>query len=445
MQTIKNVTQLFVASAMAAKTATAGLVIDAVTDIADGEVCVVDPRTNAQITTAGYPAGFLNLGFKLIQRSGNQLIHSDLVRPGTVKSYSITLPATYPASEQLDYVGYNGTSGSLDVFFDNLYTLRLYVLPSTISGFMQQKIKEGFFKSGLASTQSDIAAGLHLSLVKNYSREPVRDIRFERISSAAATASSGGVATVTYGSTRISIVESAGGQNDAGLYNADAAAAVVGDFIRFGVAGVATLTDPVYRIVAISGTAGALCNITLDVPFQGATGTFAAANLGIITSAAGLAGDFGLKIQGIAQAYDGKFFGMPVTWTTNVDFNEYQATTVTNSTTAAPGTGTYDVLARLEKELQADEYIFRSFIEGAPVDRTNVLSGTTYDVVVIEYDGVENSGLGSEVRSPKTLVIVSAGNSGQTDEAAIGWLIVLNNIIVTQWATPGAAALIPTA
>jgi hypothetical protein len=441
METIKNVAQLFV-GANIAKTATANLVIDQVTDIADGEVCVVDPRTNTQVTSAGYPAGFPACGFKLIQRSGARLIHSDIIKPGSIKTMTITLPAANAASEQIDYVGYNATAGSLDLFNNNLYTIRLYVLEPTISGFMQQKIKEGFYKSTSAATQYLVASGLFHSLYKNYSREPIRNIRFQRVCSAADSATSGGAVSVSYGSKIVSIPESAPAASDGGSYNGDVGTLVVGDFLRFGAA--ANTAMPVYRIAAITGAASAACTITLDHEYQGATASIAAANVAAITSAAGLAANWGLQISGIPQVYDGNFYGQPISWVTSVDFNDLQASVVTQVSAASPGTGTYDVLARLEKELQADEYIYRSFVPGAPVDRTDVLA-TTYDVVTIEYDGIEEGGLGSQVRSPKRIYVASAGNAGQADVAAIGWLTLLNNIVVTTWAVPGVVALVPTA
>lgn len=447
METIKNVTQLLVAANIA-KTATANLVIESPAQIADGEVCLVDPRNNMQVTSAGYPVGFPGCGFKLIQRSGNTLVHSDIIKPGTVRSMTISLPANNAASEQIDYVGFNGTSGSLDVINNNIYTIRLYILDSTISGFMQQKIKEGFYKSNSSANESDVAAGLVSSLIANYKREPVQDILFERVASGVTEASSGGVFSVANGSKIVSVVESAGGASDAGLYTvatvADAGTLVAGDFLRIGHA--TTRTFPVYRIVSISGAGTAACTIELDVPYQGATNAaLAAASVGCMASATGLAGDFGIKISGVAQAYDGKFFGLPVTWTTTADFDDEQTTTVTRSQNASIGTGNYDVLAKIEKELQADEYVYRLFIEGAPVDRADVLAATTYDVVTIEYDHIEMSGLGVEVRSPKTLLIAQAGNGAQADVAAIGWLTLLNAIVVTAWATPGVIALVPTA
>jgi len=443
METIKNVTQLLVAKNIA-KTATANLVIQNVAQIADGEVCVVDPRTNKQVTSAGYTDGFPASGFKLIQRSGSQLIHSDIIKPGTIRSMTISLPANNPAREQIDYVGFNGTSGSLDVINNNIYTIRLSILDSTISGFMQQKIKEGFYKSNSSATESDIAAGLVASLISNYSREPVQDLLFERVSSGVTVASSGGTWNVTKGSKYVTVAESAGGAADGGLYAADASTLAVGDFIRFGHA--TTNTFPIYRIVSIANAASALCTIELDVAYQGTSNAaLAAASVGCMSSATGLASDFGIKISGVAQAYDGKFFGLPITWTTLADFDDEQTTTVTRSQSASIGTGNYDVLAKLEKELQADEYVYRVFLEGAPVDRTDVLSGTTYDVVTIEYDHVEMSGLGVEVRSPKTLVVAQAGHGAQADVAAIGCITLLNHIVVTTWATPGVSALVPTA
>ena len=426
METIKNVTQLFVAKSIS-KTATAGLVIDAYTDIADGEVCVVDPRTNAQLTTASYPAGLDR--FKVIQRSGTKLIHSDVVKSGTVKKYNISLPASNPAAEQIDYVGYNGTTGSIaDLIASNIYTIRLYIRENTISGFMQQKIKEGFWKSGTsAPTQSQIAKGLVESLIKNYSREPVQDLRFERINSGAA-ANALGTATlsVTNGSTKV-------------VFSEDMTSLVVaGTILRIG--GLGAGTTPCYVVSSADAGAGAARIYTLDIPYQGATEVVAAASTESVTE-----GNWGIKIQGIAQAYDGKFYGAPASWKTTVDFSDTQTTILTEAQGASPGTGTYDVLARLEKELQADEYVYRNFLEGAPIDRADVLTATTYDVVVVEYEDVIQNGLGSDVKSPKTLIIVQAGNGAQADVAAIGWLTLLNHLIVTTWATPGATALTPTA
>lgn len=426
MQTTRNVTQLFV-GANIAKTAAAGNVINSVASLANGEIAVVNPVNNVQLTTAGLPAGLD--GFKLIQRSGNRLIHSDVVKAGTVRRYTISLPATFPATEQVDYIGYNGTAGSIaDLIANNIYTVRLYVLDPTINGFMQQKIKEGFWKSGAAApTQRAVAKNLVESLIKNYSREPVQDIRFERINSGALLDAIGVLtATVVNGSKAV-------------VFSGDATAIVtVGSLLRIG--GTGAGTTPVYVVESVDAGVGAARVYTLDIPYQGATATIAAANIETVNE-----GNWGIQIAGVAQAYDGKFFGEPTVWKTTIDFTDNQLTTVTNATAASPGTGNYDVLARLEKELQADEYVYRNFIEGAPVDRTDVLAGTTYDVVVIEYDGEIESGLGTTVKSPKTLMIASAGNAAQADVAAIGWLTLLNQLIVTTWATPGTANLVPTA
>lgn len=425
METIKNVTQLLVGKAIS-KTATAGLLINSHSVIADGEICVVDPRTNAQLTTAGYPAGLDAI--KLVQRSGSRLIHSDIIRAGTVRKYTISLPANNPATEQSDFVGYNGTSGAItDLIANNIYTLRLYVRGNTTSGFMQQKIKEGFWKSGTtAPTQQAVARGLVDSLIKNYSREPIQDIRFERINSGAqANALGTASATVVRGSNRVVFSE-----NMTALVTA-------GTILRFGTSGAGTA--PVYVVTGVSGS-GASAVYTLDIPWQGDTGTIAAANVESVTE-----GNWGIRIFGIPFAYDGKFYGLPVSWKTNIDFSDNQTTPLTEATGASPGTGTYDVLARIEKELQADEYVYRNFIQGAPVDRADILSTTTYDVITIEYDDVTQSGLGTNIRSPKTLMIAHAITGNQAVVAQIGWLTLLNDLIVTRWATPGATALTPTA
>jgi hypothetical protein len=424
METTRNVNQLFVAKNIG-KAATANMVINDFSLLTDGEVCIVDPRNNVQLTTAGYPAGFD--GFKVIQRSGSRLIHSDVVKAGTVRKYSITLPATFPKTQQIDYVGYNGTSGAIDVFNSNLFVIRLYVLENSITGFMQQKIKEGFYKSTSAATQLLIAQGLHKSLVKNYSREPWQDIVFERINAGAqSNALAAANVAVAYGSTAIK-------------FDADVTALLaVGGILRFGTSGAGTA--PCYVVASVDAGVGAARTYFLDVPWQGTTGTIAAANVETVAAA----GDWGIKISGATPAYNGLFFGVPITFKTAIDFNDNQAAVVTNAQAASIGTGNYDVLAKLEKELQSDENVFRVFAESGVIDRTDVLSGTTYDVVIVEYDGVETTSLGSVEKSPKILTIVQAGNGAQADVANIGWITLLNNIIVTTWVTPGAVAAVPT-
>ena len=423
METIKNVTQLLVAKNQTMTAGLEGTVISDYTDLLDGEVVITDPKNvvldATDFTTIPFSA------IKFIQRSGNVLVHSDVLEEGDIKTYLVGLQAA--ETQQLDYVGYNGVSGALDTLASNIYTIRLNILDKTTAGFMQQKIKEGFYKSNASAasyTQQRVALGLVSSLIANYSRETEQDLVFERINGGAADdAMATATGSVTKGSKYV-------------VFNEDLTAiVVVGSIIRFGATGAGVA--PCYVVVGHDGGAAAARVYELDVAWQGATNAaFAAASLETVTE-----GDWGVKIQGVDREFKAGYFASNVIfWETQIDFGDLSAAVVT-STAAYPGVGTGQQLGGLEKELQADEFIYRGFPEAGVVDRVDVVPTTLYDVFVINYNGVIQSGGGLAVQSPKTIQIATAGASNPNNEDAnTGLLVTLNALFVTAGWVPGAVA-----
>ncbi len=102
-----------------------------------------------------------------------------------------------------------------------------------------------------------------------------RLVRAELLSDGTFVASSGGSFTVVQDSNVITVPESAGAAADAGKYAADASSMAVGDYLRIGGT---TAASPIYKIAAVSGIGTSLATITLDSPYQGASGTVTAAN-----------------------------------------------------------------------------------------------------------------------------------------------------------------------
>lgn len=404
METIKNVMQLLVAKDIASSSNEGSLATTST--VADGEVVACD-RKNTILDAASLPSGLD--AFKFVANVGGVLIHSDLVEKGKVRKYELGLQSA--EVQQVDYVGYNGTSGSITpLTADLVYTVRLYVLGVTKADFMQQMIKEGFYKAGSTTpTQKAVASGLQLSLIKNFSREPEQRILFEMVADGTRTAlgTAAGDVTFTNGSKIISATDIDDATTNAAL--------AVGELI-----GVATgTTVGVYEIASIDTTAN---TATLTVPFQGATATVANATVGRVTVANQT--NFGLKLTGLDLTFVlGKFKSNVVSWDTTVDFDS----TVDENVAAYPGIGTYPQVASLEKELQADEYVFRMFIEGAPVDRAQAASGNLYDMCLLEYDGVIQSGGGTlDVKSPKQLMIALENNTALGDDANGGIITFLN-------------------
>jgi hypothetical protein len=407
--------QLFVAKDVAASTGEGTLATT--TTVPNGCVVVTNLR-GLILDAANLPAGLD--AFKLVANSGGTLIHSDVVSRGNVRKFHITAQAA--ETQQTDYVGWNGTTGEIETLAANtIYTIRLSVLGVTKADFMQQLIKEGFYKSGsTAPSQYDVALGLQKSLVANFSREPERTIAFEKVASGTRTALATGAGTVTFvhGSKYVTFntdIDDATGN----------AALAVGELLAPAVG----LTAGVYKVTAINTTTNVA---TIDTEYQGATATVNNNAVGRVTVAN--IGDFGISLVGQDLDFEaGKFKSNVVSWNTQVDFDS-----LVTSTAAYPGIGTYQQVASLEKELQADEYIFRNFVEGAPVDRTQAAATLLYDMGIIEYDGVIQGGLGSDVKSPKQIVYASESNTAVSDDANTGVATTLDAIFLA-WGSPVAA------
>jgi hypothetical protein len=428
METIKNFTQLFIVEKQTPTVGLEGDVISAYGDLLDGEVAVCNYLNVVQDgASGGASLSFSGVNaFKLIGRVGTKLIHSPLIKKGTITSWRVTGQSA--EVQQLDYIGSNGTTGSLDVITDNLYTIRLYIQESTIQGFMQQKIKEGFYKSASSTTQYAVALGLVNSLVANYSREPEEDLAFNRVNDGSRTAVPTGVDDVVF--TKGSKYITATDVDDATA----TAALAVGDLLVVGTA----TTSPVYRIEAIDAVNDI---ITLDRAYTGATATIADTALKVILAAA--IGNYGIKIQGVERGFaTGLRTTDPITWKTTIDFGDGASTTVNETTAAYPGIGTAQQVANLEKELQADNHVYRSHVEGGVVDRAQVTpaliaAGELYDMCVLEYYDYIDSGLGVKVQSPGTIIIAGENSTNLSMSDANQGVVQTIDEIVQLWDEEG--------
>ena len=396
MDTIRNVTQLLIGKDLTT-VAVDGALISVPGDLVDGEIVLCTPQN---IVTDGTDP-FTKV--KFIQRSGDELIHSDIIdlaRPAFLRSYEIT--AATAESEQLDYIGWNGTTGAFVGVASNIYTIRLNILDKTTAGFMQQKIKEGFYKSNANASsysQSAIAFGLVASLRANYSRETEQDIEFRAVTDEAGVNTTGTIATVK-GSKYITCA--AGG----GVIDAP----TVGLGVRLGTA----LTDPVVLVEEAIG--GGVYRINVEA-YDTETIAIAGADKDVA-----ITGDWGVKINGADREYKrGHYWSNVVFWVTQPDFGDLAGDVLLTTTAAYPGTGTGDYVNNLEFELQADEFIYRGFAEQAGVTYRNDAvtgSGVTYDLMAIEYMHQLDSAQGTPTESPKTLEI--AWYKGDDQSATVG-------------------------
>jgi hypothetical protein len=386
--------------------------------LADGEIGIFTPAgvklTEAAATTS--TRFILAVG----RGTGVAPLQTPVIDPKRVTAKS--LKTTVAAAEQVDYIGYNGTSGSIAVANSTVYRASINLNQSVTSNHGGLYIKDMVYKSDASATQEEIAQGLAKSAIANFSREANQVIKFERIANHAGAANTGaGNFTVTNGSNRVIAATDID------------AVAVVGDYFRIG--GTNTVA-PVYKIIALDTTNQVA---TLDTPYQGATGTVTEANTEVITAAQAAAATWGLKLTGVAQPFSkGKLKYNKVRWTTSLSTDGFGATVITNSATAKEGTGTYEQIAELEWFVSGNNgEIFRM---GEPniFAQTSLVANEPYDLINIEFEDGRKDSLGY-VNTPKvvTLAIPNAtpdyAVAGTTDDIT-DVLEILLDLTAGDWA-----------
>jgi hypothetical protein len=411
MQKERNISEILIAKAVAATADMENTSVNLhVASMNTGELVIISPSGTVVDATGTLPDSF-KIGVKL---TDGTMQWSDTIQAKGISKISSTkyIAQTLP----VDYIGFNGTSGSIDVINNNLYYIRLYLLPTDSAGFAQQTVKWGVYKSDSTATQAEIAKGLVTSLIGNLSRMPeklannIDIIKVERVNSGSQTAvpTSADNFTFTKGSkyfTATDIDDATG-----------TAALAVGDHLVIGTAA----TSPVYRIESINTVTN---TGTFDIPFQGDSTTLADTALKVIT-VANLA-NFGIKLTGASPKFSvGKFHYAVPRWNTTI--TDFGATALTNGTLATEGSGDYRQVSQFEQQFQGNEGnyyredIFSTF-------RNETAVNGQYALVIIEHVDNMLGNLGQEERSLKTTYVACAkGDVGTYKDANTGFGTILN-------------------
>lgn len=413
MQAQRNVANILIANSVAATAGMETLNIDGfVSSLSTGEPVVISPAGVVVDATGTLPTSF-KIATKL---TSGELNFSDIINAKSIKS--INAHKYVAPTNQVDYIGYNGTSGSIDVINNNIYSVKMYLRPTDIAGFMQQKIKEGFYETDATATQREIAAGLTSSLIKNFSREPDKvkfgadRFTFERINSGAqANAIAAATVSVTKGSTAIVTSDD------------ETAVLLTGSIVRFGTSGAGTA--PCYVIAGNNGGAGAARVYFLDIPYQGASNTaFPAATFETVTE-----GNWGIKISSATYSYEEpKFrYSQPI-WETILQ--DCGATGVTKATATTPGSGAYQQVNAMEQLFLGNEGNYYRAQIPQPTFRSEASSSKTYALINIEFRDEMTTEIGGQADSLKQLYIAcEKGNGGAYSDANTGLGTILNAYI----------------
>jgi hypothetical protein len=276
---------------------------------------------------------------KIIKDRGiNNPLQQVVLKRGEI--VSATSVAGRLASEQVSFIGSNGTTGSIaGLTVNTFYEVKLEHVPNSFAyGKRPANYKYGTWKSGTTTpTQADVANGIVASLVQNFIPNRTIDWRvFSEVTNSGARTAATATAAVTLTFTKYSR-----------FVTASAATAstnvVAGDYVAID----ATVSTGVYKVASKDGSG----NLILDIPYNGETTTIVAItnNIRIVATTANAA-NFGIKITGIKQKYDVNRWRQYDKVRFNPFINEAFNTTAIATTAAFDGIAVYEQVAN-------DEYI----------------------------------------------------------------------------------------
>jgi hypothetical protein len=342
-----------------------------------GSVVITNMSNVVLATGAGAGTGVQNYStIKIIKDRGASLpLQQVVLNLATIQTSTAVSGA--PASEQVDFIGYNGTNtNSIQELSNNFYTVKLEHVPNQFAyGKRPANYKYGTYQSGIAATKQQIANGLTASLVQNFRPNRTTDWRVfsEVMTNATRSAAGTGAGTLTFTKYSKSVVPTLA---------AATSLCTAGTYISIATG----LTTPVYKVAARNSTTGVL---TLEVPYNGETisGTAAGTSLTAISvsDAATVGNLWGIKITGIKQKYDVNRWRQY----DKVRFNTFlEGFPAVANPTAVTTTAAFDGIAVYE-QVANDEYISwgdegQVFVDQVPpLFREQDATNTQYSPAVI--------------------------------------------------------------
>ncbi len=271
--------------------------------------------------------------------------------------------------EQVTYLGYNGTSGSMDATNSTYYGLQV-ILNHTFGMVNNSPMIVTIpYKSDASATQSEVAAGLAIAGTAAFKRQAYKPIKIERINS--------GAQADALGTATASLVN--GGKQV--VFSEDMTLLVVaGTILRFGTSGAGTA--PCYIVTGHDSGAAAARIYYLDQEYQGATAAaYAAATTESVTE-----GNWGLKFTGISVT-DANFNPVtdePFVVSFELGIRDFDTATATYTTEARIGSGTYQLVSALEARSQFENKTREISAYPPTVRNLDAVAGNTYDIFAFE-------------------------------------------------------------
>lgn len=360
--------------------------------IADGEILVIG--ANGALLTAGNTIS-TSPTIQFVQRSGSNLIFSSIIDGTKVTKYSGANPVS--AEQQIISVGYNGTTGSIDLSTASKLFKISYKHNQLV--WSEQVFKRVYETSG--STQAKVASDISEQI--NFMSLPALNGVYSTgdYVSAVMLCNHAGAA-ITGTATTLTVTK---GSNTAVMNNTHNLTS--GDYVRIGGTGT---TDPVYRVQSVNGN-----TITLGSPYQSSSGAIPIASVEIITAAQASTAAFGFAL-----------IGLPLTWSINPAANNryeivsfdvhpgtgWGSTTITNMQDPILGSGLLPQVAEIEWFALGFEGLQSRYNIPLPTGRRDAVDPEYY-TIYIEYDIPSVSAITGDVSAKQGLYIFVSDGAAQ--------------------------------
>lgn len=362
--------------------------------IADGEILVIG--ANGALLTAGNTIS-TSPSIQFVQRSGSNLIFSSIIDGTKVTKYSGAYPV-YPV-QQVVSVGYNGTTGSIDLSTPSKLFKISYKHNQLV--WSEQVFKRVYETSG--STQAKVASDISEQI--NFMSLPALNGVYSTgdYVSAVMLCNHAGAA-ITGTATTLTVTK---GSNTVVMNNTHNLTS--GDYVRINGTGT---TNPVYRVQSVNGN-----TITLGSPYQSSSGAIAIASVEIITAAQASTAAFGFTLT-----------GLPLTWSINPAANNryeivsfdvhpgtgWGSTTITNVQDPILGSGLLPQVTEIEWFSLGFEGLQSRYNIPLPTGRRDAVDPSYY-TIYLEYDIPSVSAITGDVSAKQGLYIFLSDGAEQTN------------------------------
>lgn len=388
----------------------------------DGELALVD-ADNKGVGGTNSSSGSKFL--RIVQRRGTQLHYSPKIKSTDMATYK----AGSAATQQISYIGYNGSSGEMDADDSTYYSISIKEEGIPVVNRTGQSL--GSYTSDASATQYEIAKNLADSLDNNVNgilaANTSKKIKFELINNGAVGSNDEcgaggnnptGNITFTKGSTTATM--------------ADSQDLSVGDFLRVTGAATETLKDPIYKITAIDSS-GSPHEVTLDSPFKGSTGAVDDDYVHHVASGS-IGTDWGIKCTGVDESSTYKV-GQNYFYTRsfNIGLHEnFSDATVTYDTDASEGIGTYEKVIEMEQFGYGNLGKYNDASIPSPTFSTEANStDAVYDCITITVDNENSAPTGDQYKDKAYIHIFmsnSSTNDYNNDILSAGLVTFLDNV-----------------